>query len=34
VGGSIYANMGINWQKFVVRITERVFATNAPNTLQ
>jgi hypothetical protein len=33
-GGSIYANFGINWQKFAARITKWVFATNAPNTLQ
>ena len=30
----INANIGINWQKFVARITKWVFATNAPNTLQ
>ncbi len=28
------ANIGINWQKFVARITKWVFATNAPETLQ
>jgi hypothetical protein len=33
-GGSIYANIGTNWQKFTARITKWVFATNAPNTLQ
>jgi hypothetical protein len=30
----IYAHIGINWQKFAVRITKWVFATNAPNTLR
>jgi hypothetical protein len=30
----INANISINWQKFVARITKWVFATNAPNTLQ
>ena len=31
---AIYANIGINGQKFAARIKKCVFATNAPNTLQ
>jgi len=34
LGGSTYAYIGINWQKFAARITKWVFATNAHNTLQ
>jgi hypothetical protein len=30
----IYANVGINWQKFAARITKWFLAANAPNTLQ
>ena len=30
----VWANIGINCQKFAARITKWVFATNAPNTLQ
>ena len=30
----VWANIGINWQKFAARITKWVLATNAPYTLQ